>query len=108
MLAPKSTTDRNGGMIAQERLSSLVDRCRSDGATLVALFGSASRGEDTAKSDLDLLVDFDAPKSLLAFIQLERELTDMAERPVDLVTKNSLSPHLRNEVLSSMKLLYGA
>ncbi len=75
---------------------------------MVALFGSASRGEDTTDSDLDILVDFDAPKSLLAFIQLERELTDMAERPVDLVTKNSLNPHLRNHVLSSMTLLYGA
>lgn len=94
-------------MIASETLDALVARCREHGAAMIALFGSTSRQEETASSDIDLLVRFDSPKGLVAFSGLERELSEIAQRPVDLVTESSLSPYLRKRVLSEMKLLYG-
>jgi predicted nucleotidyltransferase len=94
-------------MITAELITALVTRCRHHGAAMVALFGSTVRQEDTAKSDIDLLVRFHSPKSLIAFSGIERELSEIANRPVDLVTENSLSPHFRDKVFSEMKLLYG-
>lgn len=64
----------------------------------LALFGSYVRGEDDADSDVDLLVTFEDPPGLLAFIDLERELSDLLGRPVDLVSKDALKPHIGDHV----------
>ena len=75
---------------------------------MVALFGSTARQQDTSDSDIDLLVRFQQPKSLIAFTGLQRELSEIAQRPVDLVTEDSLSPYFRDTVLAEMTLLYGS
>jgi uncharacterized protein len=97
---------RDGTM--PDRLGDLVSHCRKHGAALVALFGSTSRNQDTKGSDIDLLVRFKNPMSLITFSGLQRELSEIAQRPVDLVTEDSLSPHFRDKVLSEMTLLYDA
>ena len=95
-------------MISVENLNALVSRCRHHGAAMVALFGSTARKQDIPTSDIDLLVRFQQPKSLIAFTGLQRELSELAQRPVDLVTEDSLSPYFRDKVLSEMTLLYGS
>ncbi len=62
---------------------------------MVAVFGSRSRKDHAPDSDLDLLVDFRRPVSLLDLIGLEQELSDVLGLKVDLVTERSLSPHIR-------------
>ncbi len=62
---------------------------------MVAVFGSRSRKDHAPDSDLDLLVDFRKPVSLLDLIGLEQELSDELGLKVDLVTERSLSPHIR-------------
>jgi len=55
------------------------------------LFGSLARGEEQAR-DIDLLVEFEKPPSLVGFIQLKNKLEEILQAPVDLVSKNSCSP----------------
>jgi predicted nucleotidyltransferase len=71
------------------------------------VFGSFARGEETAESDVDLLVDFRSPKSLLELVALERELSETLRRKVDLVTEKSLSPYLKDAVLRDLRVFYG-
>ncbi len=63
------------------------------------LFGSVARGEAKIDSDLDLLVGFSQPVTLLQLVALERELSSALGRKVDLVTEASLSPYLRDHIL---------
>lgn len=69
------------------------------GARNVRVFGSVARGQATASSDLDLLVNLDAGRSLLDLIALKQELEDLLGREVDVVTEAALSPYLREQVL---------
>lgn len=62
------------------------------GVKSLNLFGSAVRGEDNPGSDIDLLVSFARPISLLQLVALERELTKALGRKVDIVTIESISP----------------
>lgn len=62
-------------------------------------FGSYVRGEETATSDLDILVTFTETPSLLEFIALENYLSDTLGIKVDLVMKNSLKEPLQNVIL---------
>jgi predicted nucleotidyltransferase len=64
------------------------------------LFGSYVRAEQDAGSDLDILVSFDNPHlSLLEFIQLEQELSELLGVKVDLVEKETLKPGVGENVL---------
>jgi len=82
--------------------------CRYYDVAQLGVFGSVVRGEDNAQSDIDLLVRFSRPKSLLTQIRVERELSDLFGRRVDLVTLEGLSPYLRDQILADLHVIYAA
>jgi predicted nucleotidyltransferase len=51
------------------------------GASNVRVFGSVARGDARSGSDVDLLVEFEADRSLLDLIGLELDLRDLRPRP---------------------------
>src|SRR5258708_925108 len=65
----------------------------------LSLFGSVARGDAGATSDVDVLVEFDRPIGLSAFLGLEDELTALTGRRVDLVSAAALKPNIRRHVL---------
>ena len=75
--------------------------------SVLAIFGSYARDEQKQKSDLDVLVDFEESPSLLTFIRMENELSELLGAKVDLVTKDSLHPMLRETILRDLRVVYG-
>ena len=67
----------------------------------IGVFGSYSRGEQTKKSDVDVLVVFsaDAHVGFFRFLELEEFLTRKLGVKVDLVTKAALKPMLKDRIL---------
>jgi predicted nucleotidyltransferase len=63
------------------------------GVKRIGVFGSFARGEEKDTSDVDILVEFEKP-TFDNFMNLAFFLEDLFQRRVDLVTPNSLSPHL--------------
>lgn len=80
------------------RRSAILEIAARHGAGNVRVFGSAVRGEADAASDIDMLVDMDADRSLLDLIALERELEDILGRHVDVVVEGGISPHLTDRI----------
>ncbi|MCX7840165.1 MAG: nucleotidyltransferase family protein [Anaerolineae bacterium] len=74
----------------------------------LALFGSVLREDFNEASDIDLLVEFepDARVSFLTLAKMQRELSTMLHRRVDLVPKNGLKPRIRENVLNNAKVIY--
>jgi predicted nucleotidyltransferase len=70
------------------------------GARNVRVFGSVGRGESSSSSDLDLLVDMSEGRSLFDLVALGADLEKALGVAVDVVTEKSLSPYLRDRVLS--------
>ena len=68
------------------------------GVQSLALFGSVARDEATAKSDVDLLVEFNRPVGYFGLFALQDYLEQLLGCPVDLGTPDSLKPHLRERV----------
>lgn len=69
------------------------------GVTEIGVFGSYVRGGETKKSDLDILVDFNEPISLIKFIELENYLSEHIGLKVDLVMKDALKPRIGRRIL---------
>jgi hypothetical protein len=89
---------------AREHLARLrpqvIEIARRNGASKLRLFGSAARGEDGPKSDIDFLVEFEPGRTLLDLVGLEQELTDLLGRKVDVVVEGGVSRHLEPRILS--------
>ncbi len=93
--------------IPGRQLSSL---CRRYRVRRLALFGSVLRDDFSPDSDVDVLVSFD-PDAHVGFVTLsrmQRELSELFSRPVDLVPMDGLKPAIRESVLSSARDVYAA
>ncbi len=63
------------------------------------VFGSAARGESTAKSDIDVLVEIPGNISLLEFAGIKIELEEALGRKVDLVEYAAIKPVIKDNIL---------
>ena len=86
----------------------LIEICRQNDVSKVGVFGSMARGEATAKSDIDLLVEFSKRKSLLNVVAFERQLSTALGRQVDVLTEAALSPYLRERIMREVQVIYEA
>ncbi|ROS27970.1 helix-turn-helix domain-containing protein [Cellulomonas sp. PhB150] len=78
----------------------ILAAARAHGASNVRVFGSVARGEDTAESDVDLLVDMDVrSRGLFPLDDLRLELEGILGEPVDLVAEQILAPHVAANAL---------
>jgi predicted nucleotidyltransferase len=73
-------------------------RLKALGVRRIAVFGSIGRGEATALSDLDLLVELDR-KSFDVYMDVKEFLEDRFGCPVDLVLADGIKPSLRPTIL---------
>lgn len=88
------------GRRLRRRRKAIIDTAARRGAHNVRVFGSVARGEDTADSDIDLLVDLDNGVGIVDLAGLKRELTDLLGADVDVVPADTLKPRVRAEVLA--------
>lgn len=76
--------------------------CAKAGVTNVRVFGSVARGQETAHSDIDLLVDLKPDTGLFALVALRGDLEHLLEAGVDLVPADSLKDGVRHDVMRDM------
>jgi predicted nucleotidyltransferase len=96
----------NAGMTKSEtitRLKQQADAVRALGATSLYLFGSMARNEAGPSSDLDLFIDHDSGNafSLVDLARIKLLLEDEFGGDVDITTRDSLHPRLRDRIEQS-------
>lgn len=69
------------------------------GASNVRVFGSVARGEADEQSDIDLLIEMERGRSLLALAGLLVDLEELLGCKVDVVPEDSLRERIRGRVL---------
>ncbi|MBP7746342.1 MAG: nucleotidyltransferase domain-containing protein [Phycisphaerae bacterium] len=99
-------------LIDQHR-AELTALCRRYHVARLDVFGSAATGEfDPARSDLDFLVEFrdlPAEQRFDTFFELQRALSELFGRPVDLVEADApRNPYFLRRLNESRRPVYAA
>ncbi|GMA24564.1 hypothetical protein GCM10025864_23230 [Luteimicrobium album] len=87
-------------LVLTERRDAIVATAARRGVHNLRLSGSVARGEDTADSDVDLLVDVAPGVGLFQLGALEVELRELIGRDVDVVPADSLREDVARTVES--------
>jgi predicted nucleotidyltransferase len=87
----------------REKRDAILEIARRHGASDVRVFGSVARGDATDGSDLDLVVRFDAGRTLLDQGGLLMELRALLGMKVDVISEGALTGRfgriVRNEAV---------
>lgn len=96
------------GIALEIPFDEISEVCRRHRVRELALFGSALRSDFRAESDVDLLVEFepDAQVGMLALARVQRELSEVLHRQVDLVPKRGLKGSIRESILDNARVLF--
>ena len=70
------------------------------GARNLWVIGSVARGEARPESDLDILVEMEPGRSLMDHVALMKDLEDLLQRKVDVVSERALHWYIRDRVLA--------
>lgn len=86
----------------------LTDFCQRWHIRKLSLFGSILRNQLRPDSDVDVLVEFQPGHrvGLIRMARIERELSDLLGRKVDLRTPADLSRYFRDDVLREAQVQY--
>ncbi len=90
----------------RKQLHEMLPRLKREyNISYIGLFGSYVRGENTPKSDLDVLVEFSRTHTIFRFVHLENYLSDSLGVKVDLVMKDALKPNIGKYILNEVEVL---
>src|SRR5262245_41602980 len=71
------------------------------GVAHAGVFGSVARGEASAESDIDVLVDLDEkrPMGIFEYARLKLYINELFDSPSDVVNRRTLKPLLEASIL---------
>ncbi|MDZ7587117.1 MAG: nucleotidyltransferase family protein [Patescibacteria group bacterium] len=81
--------------------------CQNQALTYLGVFGSYARGEAKTNSDVDILIDYQKPKSLFTLGGIVADLEKMIGKKVDLVKRTHIKPILKPYIYQDLITLYG-
>jgi uncharacterized protein len=86
----------------------IAEFCRLNHIQRLAVFGSALRADFGSESDIDILIDFEPEHipGLFGMARMERELSVLLGRKVDLRTPEDLSRYFRRQVMEEAEVQY--
>jgi predicted nucleotidyltransferase len=102
-------TPRRRKSLVLKRLAASAPAIRSQfGVTRIGIFGSFARGEQTRKSDVDVLVDFaEGYATLKNFVGLADFLESLLRRKVDLITVEGIDKYILPRVMAEVIWIEG-
>lgn len=78
------------------------------GVEEIGVFGSFARGDNDENSDIDISIEINHDKAIVGFFEfarMERFLEELLGRKVDLVTKDSIKPYIKERILAQMIMI---
>jgi hypothetical protein len=97
--------------ILNEHIEQIIEACQTNQVKRLFAFGSITRSELNANSDIDLIVEIDDSDPFLYtdhYFKLKEKLEKLLNRPIDLLEDKAIkNPYLRSEIDKTKVMIYG-
>lgn len=94
-------------MINSSDKNTIISILKAYNPKLIGVFGSYARNQQTATSDLDILIELSKKITLFDLIGLEQTLSEQLGIKVDLVTKGALNNNtLKKNIEKDLVVIY--
>jgi len=93
-------------MTIEELKDKITPIFEESGVSYAGVFGSFARGENTSKSDIDILVSIEKPIGIYEFIGLQQKLEKILGRKVDLISKNNILSEFEHGIYQDLVSVY--
>ena len=94
-------------MTRQDINTAIINYLHSYNPERIGIFGSYAREEDSDASDIDILVSFRDTPSLLDLARIQRELSNVLGKKVDVVTESALkNKKLRQYIYKDLQIIF--
>lgn len=91
----------------EELKNKIINYLKSYQPNRIGIFGSVARGDDNSTSDMDILVSFKQTFGLLTIVRMERDLSNIVGKKVDLITERALkNEKLKQYILKDLQIIY--
>ena len=93
----------------ESKKSTLTELCKKYKVSRLFIFGSATKGNFNAESDVDLIAEIDAENPVEkgeTIMSLWTELENLFSRKVDLLTAPARNPYLQKQIEATKQLVY--
>jgi len=84
----------------------IIDTLSAYEPTLIGIFGSYARNEQTDDSDLDILVSLNMKLSLIDFARIKNDLSKKLNTRIDLVSERAIHPKIRPFIDKDLQIIY--
>ena len=87
-------------------INTIIDYLKIYHPNKIGIFGSFSRKESEF-NDIDILIDFNEPVTLIQLVRMERELSESLGKKVDLVSSNAIkNKKLKKYIEGELQIIY--
>ena len=94
-------------MVREDLNKSIIKYLKKYDVGSIGIFGSYARNQNLKNSDLDLLIRFKKNPTLLQFVRMERELSELLGTKVDIVTEPSLNDEiLKKNIKKDLQIIF--
>jgi predicted nucleotidyltransferase len=73
---------------------------------MIGIFGSVARGEDSPKSDIDILYRLKNSVGLFNLVRMKDDLEKKLNAKIDLVSEQFVHPKLKPQIMNDLKIIY--
>ncbi len=84
----------------------IANFARANNLKYVGLFGSEARGDAREDSDVDVMIKFNKPVGMFAFVGMQEELSKIFQATVDLQTQKSINYKIKPYIEKDLITLY--
>ena len=95
-------------MLSENQIQTIIEVMKPYHPKKISVFGSFSRGQEKAESDIDILYEFSQPISLFEKASIKELLELKLRKGVDLISEKYLNADFRDNILQDLKIIYGS
>ena len=93
-------------MLSQGQIDIIIRSMMPYKPVRIGIFGSVARGEDTEKSDIDILYRLEKSVGLFNLVRIKEDLEQKLNRKIDLVSERYVHSELLPQIKNDLKVIY--